>query len=254
MSKARKIFQMGILSGSVPQSAPTAAMGWRAYWNAMDATQVFSDAGTTPTVVDAVDATGQAYQLSETLGVVANSYFRQTTEAQRPFYKSGGAGGKNYLLFDPTDDNMVSLATSNFFANNAKTLLLVGNTYSSISDTNVILRDASTFWDVRTRGTNPYSLRMRNYDGTYDESSGGTIVLGTPFVYAAKHDGGNLYDAVNGGAWSAAVASGNTTTMTALFNLRPARWHFYAFAVSNTVISDANIAMVVNYFKSQLGI
>ena len=235
--------------GGTPQSAPTAAMGFRAYWQAMDGTKVYSDAGVT------LATNGQgAYRLAESLGVVANSYFEQTTAGQRPIYTTGGAGGKSYLLFDPIDDNMVSLATSNFFANNAKTLILAGNTYDGITDAGVMVRDASTYWDVRARGTDPYSVRMRNYDGSYDESTGAAIVLGTPFVYVAKHSGGNLYDAVNGVSWSAAVASGNTSVLTTLFNLRPTRWHFYAYAVANVVVSDANIALVVNYLKSQLGI
>lgn len=239
------------MRGGTPSSAPTAAMGFRAYWQAMDGASVFTDAGTTPAT------NGQAaYRLGESLGVVANSYFDQTTEGQRPIYTTGGSGGKSYLLFDASDDNMVSLATSNFFANNAKTLIFVGNTYAGISDTNVILRDASTYWDIRERGTDPYSLRFRNYGapGEYKESTGGTIVLGTPFIYLVKHDSGNLYDAVNGVSWSTAVASGNTTNLTALFNLRPARYHIYALAVANVVVSDANLSMCINYFKGELGI
>jgi len=224
-------------------------MGFRAYWQAMDGASCYSDAGTTPCV-----NTDPCYRLNESLGVVATSYFQQTTLGERPIFTTGGAGGKSYLLFDVIDDYMVSLATSNFFANNAKTLILAVNTYTSITDAVQLVRDASTYWDVRTRGTDPYLVRARNYDGTYDESTGGTITLGTPFVYALKHSGGNLYDAVNGISWGAAVASGNTTVLTALFNIRPARMHFYAFAVANTVVSDANITAVVNYFKSQLGI
>lgn len=250
MSDARKALVTVLSRGGPGSSAPTAAMGWRAYWSAMDATKLFTDAGTTP--VSASD--DPVYQMNEILGVVADSYFRQTTEAQRPLYKTGGAGGKSYLYFDPTDDNMVSLATSNFFANNAKTLVLVVNTYTSIADGMVLARDASTYWDVRTRGTDPYSLRFRNYDGTYDESTGAVITLGSPFVYVVKHDTGKLYDAVNGSAWSLGVDSGNTTNLTTLFNLRSARWHFYAMAVANAVMSDADIAKVVNYFKSELSI
>ena len=246
MNRASYVLLIESSSGT-PMSAPTADMGFRAYWQAMDGTTVFTDAGTTPA------ANGQAaYRLGESLGVVANSYFDQATEAQRPIYTTGGSNGKSYLLFDVTDDNMVSLAMSNFFANNAKTIILVGNTYTSISDGIVAVRDAGGYYFIRTRA-GPL-LRWRNYDGNYDESTGAAIVLGTPFVYVAKHDGGNLYDAVNGVAWSNAVASGNTMVMTGLFNIRPIRMHLYAYAVANTVISDGNLTQVVNYFKTQLGI
>lgn len=248
MNRASYVLLIESNSGA-PMSAPTADMGWRAYWQAMDGASVYSDAGST------LATNGQAaYRLAESLGVVANSYYQQTTEAQRPIYTTGGAGGKSYLLFDISDDNMVSLATSNFFANNAKTLVFVGNTYTGISDASVIMRDDSTYWHIRERGTGPYYLKFRNYDGSYDESTGAVITLGNPFIYLVKHDGGNLYDAVNGVSWSSAVASGNTTSLTALFNLRPARYHFYALAVANVVVSDANLALCVNYFKSQLGL
>jgi len=229
-------------------AAPTIAQGWRAWWDAMDASTLFVDAGITP-----VSSDGQSvYRMTDKLGVITNSYFEQATFAQRPLYKTGGAGEKSYLLFDVVDDNMVSLATSNFFSNNAKTLLLVGNTYGSITDSAAIVRDGSTYWDVRTR-TGPL-LRFRNYDGTYDESTGAPIALGTPFVYVAKHDGGNLYDAVNSVSWSSAIVSGATTNLTALFNLRPARYHLYSFAVANVVISDTELIKCINYFRAQIGI
>lgn len=238
-------------------SAPTAAMGWRAWWNPMDATKVFSDAGTTPTVVDAVDATGQAYQLNGSLGVVANSYFRQTTEANRPFYKSGGAGGKSYLLFDGSDDYMESLASSNFLAVGAKTIVVA---LSSEVDSN----NLGAFGDTTSQyqAVNVYSgrvLKYYNYSGGDTYSTGQSYSSGVPLVYAIKHDTGKTYDAKNGVAWSTGVDSGDTGSLARLLAIgrngsNYLTYRLYSAVIANVVVSDANLALVVNYFKAQLGI
>ena len=169
-------------------------------------------------------------------------------------FKTGGAGGQNYALHDTTNDFMVSLAVSSFMANNASTILVALTVPAGWANGEVIFREASSNWDIRVVTGN--LITYRNFDTNYDTTAGQAFVDGTPLIYACKHIGGNIYDSKNGGAWSSPVASGNCT-VTGLLQVGATGallMHMYGLAMANVEISDADLALNVNYFKQQLGI
>jgi hypothetical protein len=227
-------------------------MGWRAAWDTASST-IYTDAGTT------VAANGEAaYRMSEFLGVVANSYFDQATALNRPTYRTGGAGGQAYLDFDGSASFMESLAISNFFANNAKSLILACtvNTGWAASD---YLTGVSTGDRLQIIVKAGNVLGFQNYDGSTDETNTLSFVDGTPLVISCKHDTGRIYCRQGGGVWGAGIASGNTTALTALWRIASratnyAPMHFYGMCVSNTVVSDPYFEMVENYYLDMLGL
>lgn len=242
------------LNKGLPKSAPTAAMGWREWWNAMDITTLFQGAQTTPVTAD-----GQAvYDMNGKLGIVANSYFRQASSGMRPLYKTGGANGKSYLRFDGGDDHTTNvIPASNFLSAAAKTVIIAGSVDAFVN-TDGLLQDESGYFYISllTSGT---KLQTLNWSGGYQQTAGQQITVGAPFVYACWHEGGKIYDQVNGGSASAGVTSGNTDSLGANLDLGQRgglfpQWRFYSMAVSNAVVSVANRAAVINYFKEQLGI
>ena len=243
-----------MMSGGIPASAPTAAMGWREWWNPMDISTLYQGAQTTPVTAD-----GQSvYDMNGNLGVVATSYFRQATAGSRPLYKTGGAGGKSYLSFDGTDDYMESREASNYLAVGAKTILVAMALQSgTVSPDGVIGDTSSAYQYVRVAASNV--LQYTSYDTGYKYSTGVNYVDNTPFIYAVKHDTGKLYDAKDGVTWTAGVTAGNTGSLTFLQALGRMGTAYpvvriYSAAMANVVISDANLTLCVNYFKQQLGI
>ena len=250
LASRRQLGGLGQGVGGDLSSAPTAAMGWKAYWSAWDSV-AYSDAGTTPCV-----ANDPIYRGSETLGVVANAYMEQTTLGNRPLYKTGGANGQPYWLFDGSNDFLASLAASNFLAAGAKVITLA---CSIAPDSNNItaLGDTTSQYQAIAIYTGRV-IKYYNYSGAAQYSTGQSYSNSVPFVFTVKHVGGNLYDRKNGGAWSAAVASGNTGALTRLFGIGTngstyLPFSFYGAAAANTV-SDDNITLVENYFKQKLGI
>lgn len=232
-------------------SAPTAAMGWRAAWDTISST-MYTDAGTTQAV-----AGNSVYRLSEYLGVVANSYFDQATGGNRPVMRAGGAGGKNYLEFDGTSHFMESLAISNFFANNAKTLVVACTIPAGWANNDYIVGGVGGYLQVIINTGN--IIALQNYDGSTDTGNTISFTDAVPLVISAKHDSGNLYIRKNGGAWDAGVSSGNTSVMTGAWRIasRGTNYvplHFYGMAAANVVVSDSDLTLVENYYKSQLGI
>lgn len=248
----KNVFGDGIQPLSIPvkgvsASAPTSAMGWREYWDRTDITKSFSDDGITPVVAD--DA---IYRTNGTLGIVANSQLTQATLASRPQFKV--ASPSNYALHDNSNDFMTSLAISNFMANNAATMLMSLTILAGWTTGEVILRDSSSNFDIRVSTGN--LIIYRNFSGAYQATLGQPFVDGTPIVYACKHIGGNIYDSINGAAWSAAVVSGNSTVTQPLqvgggggLNM-----HMRGLALANVEISDANLQMCISYLKNQAGI
>lgn len=241
------------IGGGTPMSAPTAAMGWREYWNWMDITKSFLDDGLTQITAD-----GLIYRTNGNLGVVANSQFTQTTETNRPTYKTGGANGKSYASFDGADNFMASLAISNFLANNAKTLIFVASINTGYANADRPYFDSGGWFGATLSSTGPKILAY-NFDTTADQTAGQLFTADAPLVYVMKHDTGKIYDAKNGIVWGTGVDSGNTGNMAGLFRIGPNGTQYppmsvYAMMAANVVISDANLTLVINYFKSQLAI
>lgn len=233
-----------------PMSAPTADMGFRAYWQAMDGASCFSDAGTTPCVAD-----DPCYRLTESLGVVSNSWFQETTN--RPIFKTGGAGGKSYLQFDGANSVMNSLAISNFFANNAKVMVMAFSV-TSYTNGDYAMSDHASPYIMSTLVTGNV-IKTSHWSGSYKSTTGVSFATETPFVYVFKHSDGYLYDAKNGIEWTAGVADGgnttvlaNTLTLACDVEKKPAI-NVYSLSCGNTV-SDENLQLVINYLMSQLGI
>lgn len=244
---------IGAPRGSIaPNSPPTATMGWTAWWNPMITTGSYTDAGVTLIAND----NDLIYRLGEQLGVVANSYFQQTVAASRPLYKTGGTSGQTYAYFDSSDDFMESLAISNFFTNAAKTILLAMTVRTGWANGLGVFSDSSGYVVLNVQTGNV--LRLVNYGGA-GAGNNNSFTDDVTLIYVGKHDTGKLYSAVNGVTWNTGVNTSVTDLLTGLLYIgrRAATYspiNLYSLAVANTVISDANLAMTVNYFKNQLGI
>ena len=233
-------------------SAPTAAQGWREYWQALDGSDCYSDAGVTP-----CNNNDTCAQWNGTLGVVAGSEFAEA--ADKPTFKTGGAGGSSYLDFDGSSNEMTSNAASDFLAVGAKTLIIACSVDAILVNNDGVFQDSGGYIYISVTTTGD-KIQFFNWDGPgYDNTAGHAIVAGTPFVYTCWHTGGNIYDQLNLGSASSAVASGNTSDLSNTFNLGQRGGNYlgmnlYAFAAANVEIAEADRNAVVRYFMGQLGI
>lgn len=247
-----KVGGVSINVGASLISAPTAAMGAKAWWSFRDQTKTFSDDGATQI------SNGEGiFRNNDQLSVVANDHLRQTGSASRPIWTTNGANNQPYANFNGTG-YIDSLAISNFMANNAKVVILAMS-ISTGSTSQVIWCDVSSpYIDARTYSGN--TIKTQAWPGgSYRQTTGVSYVVGVPFVYVFKHASGFLYDAINGISWTTAVADGgNTSSMTNSFTIgtegagKP-MMRVYDVVLGNS-IADNDILAIVNYLKAQLQI
>jgi hypothetical protein len=239
---------MVLLSGKNKGTAPNLVTGCTGFWEAYDATTLYTDAGTTP-----VSADGDAvYQMNDKM---SDHHFVQATAANRPLYKVNRQNGKTGLLFDGTNDAMAGPALSHLFAAGAKTLFMAIKVPAGWTNQDRIWTDLPGSYMVTRLETTGNKIRTTNYDTGYDWAAGVAFVNATAFVYSFWHSGGALYEQINNGAVAAGVASGDTGSLAGVINLiMECPSDFYAMATFNVALSDGDRMKVNRYFRYQLGL
>lgn len=171
--------------------------------------------------------------------------FTQSTGANKPVWQALDSNGNRSLLFDGTNDNFTSASLlSDIITNSAYTVFAVVKPQAKATD-NSIISDANGF----------FRFGYGNADNKFfihnDAGSGGVRSLSTVaavdqvHIVEARHESGNLYCSVNGGAESA-VASGNTVNLTGYLEVgtaaggNPYKGYIYKILVYNTVLSSGD--------------
>lgn len=198
-----------ILFGGRDPGLPPSSVSGLTLWLKADA-GVYSDAGVTP----ATDG-NTVQQWNDQSGGGFN--FTQATAGNRPTFKTSisAAGGQNVVRFGGATDNDFmtnASANSNFFANNAKTVMIVCS--PTVAQLNAYWGSSDN--RIRLRMTAAGNHDCINDDGAADTASKGTLSTGTFYSLCFLHSGGNIYSGVNDArtASMASVASGNTAGMT----------------------------------------
>lgn len=237
----------------VPSKAPNLVTGLTGWWEAFDASTLYTDAGTTPVSADS----DLVYQMNDKSG--NNRHWVQATEARRPLYKVNLQNGKSGLDFDGTNHGMGGLTLANLFGASAKTLFLAVK-INVLTASGFIFGDSSGYWNSTMQ--NPSTLwQTANYDGTTNLTTGITVAAGAALLYTYYHDGVNHADQKNNGAITTPVAAGATALMTpsvyigGLFGVSlMLDGEFYGAATYNEVVAEADRAAVNLYFMNQLAI
>lgn len=155
--------------------------------------------------------------LKDQSGGGINSDFKQLTAINRPLPTTAGPNNIACGAFDGTNDVMaVTLPLSSYITNNSG--YIIASIYIDALTTNQALsyNNSSVFADfnqliaITVRQGN--ILYAYNWDGSEDKATG-TVVISTPYVVEWRHEGGQLYQRING-AGETSVASGNTTSLT----------------------------------------
>lgn len=232
-------------------TAPNLISGLTGWWEAYDATTLFTDAGTTPVSADG----DKVYQMNDKSG--GGHHFVQSTEANRPLYKVNVQNGKAGLLFDNSDDYMTGPAHSHLYAAGAKTIIVVSK-HTTSTKIKALFGDNSGYFNITVPNTDSV-IQALNY-GLSEYSTGVTIVDGVTLVYSFWHSGGKLYDQKNRSTATTGVSSGDTSSLASLVYLGGSAGiyamdgHIFAAATYNVALSDADRNAVVQYFMVQLGI
>ena len=139
----------------------------------------------------------------------------------RPTATTAGPNSRACADFDGSNDVLNgSTAISSLISNSAGFFIMsmvvdtVSLNNATITLNNGLFSDSGTFVGFilkNVSGTTP-TVFAYNWDGNADTPSS-AISLATAYVVTWRHEGGNLYLSVNGGA-DVSVASGNTSTMT----------------------------------------
>lgn len=230
---------------------PDQVAGLTGWWDASDATRLYTDAGVT-----LVSADGQTvYRMLDKGGLAGNRYMEQATAADRMQYKVNRQNGLSGLFSATSDTIACVLAISNFITNANAFFVLVWKPISIVSAGQQILCDPSLFIGITGGSANNQPV-FKNWDGNYDITPNVTCTPATALVLCGWHTGGNVYIQKNAAAPSVAVASGNTTTLTGLLTLfrTLASADFYELAVFNQPVSDADRSLLVSRLISKWGI
>lgn len=197
------------------------------------------------------------------VGDIADSALFNTSTT-RPTYRTSGINGLGALDFDGTNDFMqcyndafvTARPISTFITNSAYTIFLSlmldgdGTNLANIYDNAATYVDAGGFFGLHYKTTlGVHSLIAYNWDGNADVVPL-TVTQGVPIVAMVRHEGGNLYFSLDGGAESS-VASGNTSNVAGQlalgrslqggaghFNGRIGEVLFYNAALSGTDLTD----------------
>lgn len=152
--------------------------------------------------------------------------FNQGTSSAQPALSSGGPNGRECLDFDGSNDYLQTLASNNFFANNAAYMVAsfipvaITKTSSTFYNNHAVVGDSNGYMGIYAGGPggSPYPVTAYNYDGNADYASEAALVIDELYVVELKHEAGNISVRVNGGTWTS-VASGNTTSQTSGFRM-----------------------------------
>lgn len=165
--------------------------------------------------------------------------------------------GTQCLDFDGSNDRMVvydrtittARVASVIFGVGAKTALISFRCESlpaSPSTYQPLMADlsGSFFWGIyiyNNAGT--VQLLFQNYDGTYDSLFHGTVAADTNYVAVVRHDGTNIYAALNNASESS-LASGNSSDLGSAF---------YIGGGSDSSVFNGRIGEVVTYNAALTG-
>lgn len=170
--------------------------------------------------------------------------FDGSTDAASPTYRTPTAGA--LLLpnadFNDADSERVVTSTllSTYIANNAFDMLIAfetdaaGTNNANSYDNTMMFADLGGYMGLGLKSTN---LLGFNYDGS-DDPLTIAISTGTAYVARFRHNGGNIYLSINGGAESS-VASGNTQVIANAVNVgRSYTTHFFNGKIGRIVIAN----------------
>lgn len=146
----------------------------------------------------------------------AGQDFAQATGSLQPVASIAGPQVRACATFDGSDDVLATAGALSAFISNTTGYLIVSFYITTLEAFTLIFGDAEENVALNTNTTS--TLNIQNYDGTVDEAVV-SVAISTPYVAEWRHEAGNVYGRLNGGAWSAAVASGNTADMTKLLRL-----------------------------------
>lgn len=147
----------------------------------------------------------------------------QGTSSARPTPATAGPNSIACADFDGSNDSLAStgFALSTFITNSAGYMVasiridtFPTNSASSFSNS-VVLLDTLKFAGMTVRSGNIFYAY--NWDGNEDKATG-TTAASTVYVVEWRHEGGNVYQRVNG-TGETSVASGNTSTMTGVLSM-----------------------------------
>ena len=250
-NRARKYLPTVLKSGGADSgAAPTAAMGYNLYAQAMDGLTCFEDTDS----LDPCETTDLCIRWTEELGVVANSNLEATNGAT---FTTGGAGGKSYLAFDGVNDQYLTaggVSTASYISVSAHMVTLALTIPTGYTSSGVIIRDASTWWDIRHMTGDV--IQVRHYDGAY-KTINAPFTPDTPLVVSFRHNGSALFYKINLGDWVEDVNEdpvGNRSGSAAFqISSGASDVDLYAVALGDAV-ADADVTSVHTYLMSQIGL
>lgn len=175
------------------------------------------------------------------------------------------------LDFDGANDRIglydrlgsTQILDSDFFSAGAKTILISFRCESlpvSSGTYQPLFADASGgfFFGVYVyNNSGTQQILFQHADITFDSLFHGTIAVDTNYVVMARHESGNLYASINGGAESSPLASGDSFALNrpafvgggsdgSVFNGRIGEIAVYDAALTGTTLSDA-----ITYFTAK---
>ena len=188
------------------------------------------------------------------------NHWTQGSVTRQPTY--GGAG--NGVDFDGSDNAMSGPILSNLITASACTIFIVfsadaAGTNSGSSWLNTaLIGQGSAFFGIHLKSAP--SVHIFNWDGSDDSASTG-ISLTTRTIVTARHGGGTIGIRVNDGSETTA-ASGNTTTISGATELGRGNGSdtycfngkIYEVVIYNTLLSDANQALIRGYLARRNGV
>lgn len=187
--------------------------------------------------------------------------------ALEPALNAAGPHNIRSALFNGTSNAMALGDTGEHFIDPAGGYIVISAIVRSITlnssntwQNDLLIGDGQFFWGIYLLNSVPQTVRAFNWDGT-DDFVSANISLNTPYVFAWRHQGGNLFLSVNG-APETSVASGNTTDVTGFGRLggisssaQNANVDFFEAVIydSASIPSAATRTSIVTNFMSNIG-
>lgn len=197
-------------SSAAPPSAPHAT-GLTGWWRADSLT-----------ITSGAVETWLAKTGSVTLGP-------QGTSGARPVVSAGACFGRDAVVYDFTNDfHASSVAISSLFAAGTKMIYAVArptayqtNIASPQYTNQQLVIDSGNYTGIVYRNASSGKAIAYNFDTTEDYAEVTIGDSGAPAFHLITYRevGGNIYIALDDGAWSAATPSGNTGMMTGTLNI-----------------------------------
>jgi len=215
MGAAGLLKAWGNVAALAPGAATLTSTALTADYDFSDPTKLFTDTARTVPVAANDDPIGGV------LEPVSGHHLAQATAGFKPLYKTNIQNGLSIARSGGTFRYLTGPALSNLISNSAFTVYWVGKAASVTSnnantyDNQAAFAEAGGYWGLYFKSVP--TLHGFNYDGTDDKTTQ-AITVGAFMVVMYRHEAGNLYTSINGGA-EVSVASGNTADLTGGFRL-----------------------------------